>query len=156
MRTGLPVQGQGRSADTRAVTASDLSRIDRLHRWLTLESWAGGLGAVVFWLPAGPIGAFLVAAALAFTPYLIVTLVRLRRWGWLGAFGMWVGGAGVLATFVPSMWSVVAGALILFAFYSYTWALRLAVGGWQRKGTEAATWARERAAWDADRALDPV
>ena len=130
-------------------TASDLPRLQRLHHWLTLEGWAGVSGAAAFWLPYGLVAAGLGIAAVAFTPYLVVTLWRLGRRGWLAAFAGVVGGAVAVAGAWSGAWAGVVGLLPLLVFYGYTWVLKLAVAEWVRETEETVRWAREKARWEA-------
>lgn len=129
---------------------TDLPRLRQFHRWLTLESWASTLGVAGFWLPAGPLALALGVAAVAFTPYLVVSLWRLRRVGWLAAFGGTVGGAVLGALAIGGPWAGLGGALVLLAFYACTWVLKLSVTEWLRQAEEAAAWAREKARWEGD------
>lgn len=128
----------------------DLPRLERLHRWLTLESWAGVVGLAGFWLPIGPLVAVLSLAAIVFTPMLVANLWGLRRTGWLVGFAVWVGGAAVVGGLLDGPWAGLRGALVLVAFYSYAWVLTLAVAEWWHEATEAAEWARTKAQWQAD------
>ena len=130
---------------------SDLPRLDRLRQWLTAESYAGvGALAVVF-LPFQWVIVVLALAAVVFTPILVLNLWALRQTGWLVGFAVWVGGAALILTILSG--SLVGGlrsGVVLFAFYSYTWALKLTVSEWCREATEAAVWASTQARWAAD------
>ena len=129
--------------------ASDLPRLERLLRWLTLESWAGLGAAAVLWLPVGLVAGALAAAAVAFTPLLVHALWTLGRRGWLAAFVGLVGGAALATAGLPAEWGVLRGGLVLLAFYSYTWTLKLAVTEWVRAAEEASRWRIEKARWAA-------
>ncbi len=112
-----------------------------------------GVGGVAgFWLPAGLLAGVLGVAAAAFTPVLVRDLWQLGRRGWLTAFVVWVGGAAFAGLAVPI--GIVAFGLVLVAFYSYTWVLKLAVGEWLREAEEAAAWERESARWRAEAAAE--
>lgn len=130
--------------------ASGLPHLERLHRWLTLESWAGAVGLAGFWLPVGPLVAVLGLAAVVFTPVLVTRLWRLKQTGWLVGFAVWVGGAALLGLHLSGPWAGLRGALVLVAFYSYAWLLKLAVAEWLRETPEATEWARTKARWDPD------
>ena len=134
--------------------ASDLPRLERLHHWLTLESWAGTAGVAGFWLPMAWLSAVLGLAAVAFTPYLVHALWALGRWGWLAAFVVLVGGTATAASTLAGPYSVLAPALTLLVFYVYTWALKWATAGWICETTEAAAWRRTQAQWAAERAAE--
>lgn len=132
------------------ASPSDLPRLQQLHGWLTLESWAGVGGLAGFWLPAAPLAAALGLAAVVFTPLLVHALWRLGRLGWLTAFVVVVGGM-LLGTLVLGSARVgLGGALVLLAFYSFTWVLKLVVAEWVREAEEAALWTREKARWAMD------
>lgn len=130
--------------------AADRPRLDRLHRWLTLEGAAGVLAVAGFWLPLGPVLLALTVGAVLFAPALIHSLWALRRPGWLVAFAVWVGGAGAAALALPEAVAALRLGLALAAFYSYTWALRLGVSEWKREAEEAVLWARTQARWATD------
>lgn len=124
---------------------ADLPTLHRLDRWLRPTRWAGTLGAAGYWLPVGALSAVLGALALVFAPVLVHGLWRLRRWGWLAAFGAGVGGALAGGAALAGPWLGLRGASALVAFYALTWALSLAVADWLREAQEDARWAREKA-----------
>lgn len=125
--------------------ASDLHRLQRLHRWLTLEGWAGVGALAGFWLPATLLGGALGLAAVAFLPVLVVSLWRLGRRGWLAALAVVVGGAALAVLGAGGASVALGGAAVLFAFYAFVWALKLTVAEWVREAEEAARWQTERA-----------
>jgi hypothetical protein len=132
------------------ASPSDLPRLRQLHGWLTLESWAGVAGLAGFWLPAAPLAAALGLVAVAFTPLLVHALWHLGRVGWLAAFAVLVGGTMLGMVALGGAGVGLGGALVLLAFYSYTWVLRVAVAEWVREAEEAALWTREKARWAAE------
>ena len=137
-------------------------RLERLHRWLTLEVAGGGLVlGGLFFLPsvAFPL---LFYAALAFTPYMLRALYVTGRWSWIVGFALFVGlpfafaygdsetirailqGRARSLLFAggdPLGLMLRAGPVI--AFYLYTWALRHAVGSWVEKLQWQRRWALE-------------
>ena len=129
----------------------DSARLGRLLRWLRVERWGGPAYLAGMWLPVGPLTAVLALAAAVFTPVLVRDLWGLRRWGWLGAFAVAVGGALALTSLLPEEWGVVRWGLVLLTYYGYTWVLGLAVAEWAREADESARWRREKAEWDAER-----
>ena len=135
-------------------SASDLPRLQALHHWLTLEGWAGVGGLIGFWLPTALLAGVLGLAAVVFTPVLVASLWRLRRFGWLAAFGVLVGGTALGTLALGAAWGGLGGALVLLAFYTYTWVLKLAVAEWVREVEGAIAWARERARWEAEKVAE--
>ena len=134
---------------THSIT--DLPRLERLHRWLTLERWAGTMGVAGFWLPVGVLTGAMTIAAVAFAPMMLHALWTLRRRGWVAGFAAVVGGTALATSLLAGLASVLAPVLTLLAFYIYCWVLKLFVSDWARVTTEAAEWRRTQARWAAER-----
>lgn len=125
-----------------AEIEADRERLRRLRFWLTIETIGGvstvvlakgsvylllGLGLPFIWWYA-----LLILAALAFTPFLLTTIIRTRRFGWLITFVLMVC-VPCLLVFVPVEDPRLALAFQLFpllTFYVYCWLLRHAVDDW--------------------------
>lgn len=109
----------------------DQYRLRQLHKWLTREVSSSGLVFGAFILPPRFIGLLLVIAAVVFTPYMLRTLYRLERFGWIKGFFIVVG-IPFLLCFIPAAgylnWFL--ASLPLITFYLYTWALRHTAGEW--------------------------
>lgn len=132
-------------------------RLRSLHRALTWGGSSAGFLWVLFWMPFGLIFTVLLLAAVLFAPYLLFSLVRLGRKGWVLAFALFVllpiGVAVVSVTgasvgLLPGVGGItlpntVAGYLLfilpLLTFYGYAFILRYSVGEW----LEEARWARK-------------
>lgn len=132
------------------VSPWDLPTLDRLHAWLRAERLASLLGAAAFVVPAGLVALVLAVAAVVFTPVLVHGLWRLRRTGWLAAFAVLVGGALAGTAFLPGEWGMLRGALLLLAFYVYSWALSLAVAEWRRETMDTVRFRQHEAMRSAD------
>lgn len=103
----------------------------RLKRWLSYELSSPVLLLAWFVIPGLSVLA-LVVAALAITPFLVRTLYRRNRKGWIWAFALFVGLPAVLAL-IPVA-SPVVGFVLRFlplvTFLLYCWALRHQVSEW--------------------------
>ncbi|MEM0963298.1 MAG: hypothetical protein AAGK21_12270 [Bacteroidota bacterium] len=128
-------------------SAFNLPHLRRLHRWLTLESWAGASYILGMWLFAGPLAMLLGVAAVVFTPVLVHDLWRLGRWGWLVGFAVVVGVPLAVGVALPGVAPLFRWGAVLVGFYAYTWLLKLAVAEWLRQSEEESLWAREKARW---------
>lgn len=136
---------------------ADEARLESLHQKLTFGSVSAGFLWLLFWLPFGPILFILLTGATAFAPYLVLTLYRLGKTGWLIALSILVflplglavvtgtahllsmlpgiGGPGMplgIGGFVLWIWPIVG-------FYGCTFILRHSVGIW----LEEARWTRK-------------
>ena len=132
------------------MSPRDLPTLDRLHAWLRAERAAPLLGAAAFVVPVGLVAGVLTVAAVVFTPMLVLGLWRLGRTGWLAAFAALVGGALAATAFLPDEWGLLRGALVLLAFYVYTWALSMAVAEWRRETIDTVRFRRHEAARGAE------
>lgn len=106
-------------------------RFSRFHNWLTAEGVSASLVVMVFLAPTITL-MIMVAAAVLFTPYLLWQLYQSRWYGWMVGFGIFVG-VPTLVTLLLQTEGYMAMLLSLwplFMFYTYTWALRHAVGDW--------------------------
>ena len=117
------------------IPSGEESRLQELHRWLTLEGMTIGFGTFGFFLPMGLIFMLLKWGAIAFTPYMLWRLYQSRRFGWIGAFVLFVGiPAGLMLSRSEPGISNISGYFIymlpLVTFYAYTWILRYSVGEW--------------------------
>ena len=136
---------------------ADETRLESLHQKLTLGSVSAGFLWLLFWLPFGPILFILLTGATAFAPYLVLTLFRLGKTGWLIAL--------TILVFLPLFLAVATGAVHLLSllpgigvrnmplgfggfvlwiwpivgFYGCTFILRHSVGIW----LEEARWVRQ-------------
>lgn len=103
----------------------------QLNRWLNYQA------STVFLFTLALIGlpSFVMALAkilaVAFSPFMVWKLVKLRRWGWLIGFGVFVmspfafaSGAGTMAA------SFLLRYLPLIMFFVFCIALKLASNGW--------------------------
>ncbi|NNF03657.1 MAG: hypothetical protein HKN17_04240, partial [Rhodothermales bacterium] len=142
-----------------AQAIRDESRLETLHRMLTFGASSAGFLWVLFWLPYGPVLSLMLIGAVAFTPYLVLTLFRLRKTGWLIAYGILVflpvlfaalTGTAHLLSLLPGAGSIgqapirgYGGFLLwiwpLVGFYICTFVLRHSVGHW----LEEARWTRK-------------
>ena len=128
----------------------DLPTLRRLHAWLTAERWGSSLGLLAVVVPLGLVAGALTLAAVAFTPVLVHSLWRLKRTGWLVAFGGTVGPALACGPLLPGAWGAMRGGLALLAFYLFTWALSLAAAEWLSEAEHTARFRRAEAARAAD------
>lgn len=135
----------------------DEERLESLHRKLTFGSASAGFLWVLFWLPYGPVLFLMLTGAVAFAPYLVVSLYRLRKTGWLIALTILVflplalsvlTGTAHLLSLLPGvrasgMPTGVGGFFLwitpLVGFYACTFILRHSVGIW----LEEARWVRK-------------
>lgn len=103
--------------------------LQRLHRWLSYELSAPVL--LVAWYVL-PVLLVLKIAALAVTPFILRTLYRVQRTGWIVAL-LLIGGVSTVLLLVPAenvLVGYVLGSLPLVMFYLYCWALRHSIGEW--------------------------
>lgn len=132
-------------------------RLRSLHKALTWGGSSAGFLWILFWMPFGLIFTVLLTFAALFAPYLLYSLVRLGREGWILVFTLVVLlpiGVAVITTtggsvgLIPGMGrttlpNTVAGYLLfilpLVTFYGYAFILRYSVGEW----LEEARWARK-------------
>ncbi len=130
------------SAAIDALIEADQERVRRLHHWLTIEA-VGGVSTIVlakgsvyllaalnipfiFWYSV------LILAAVAFAPFMLVTICREKRFGWLFAFAGMVG-VPCLLFIIPiqdPFFTLAFQLLPLLMFYAYCGLLRFAVEDW--------------------------
>ena len=111
---------------------TELSRYQRLHRWLTYEGysiliWGGG-----YFAPVGLIAVLALGAAIVFVPIMIHHLAVTQHRGWIVTWIILVFVPTVLTLIFASgqqrlMWTVLA---FLPVSYIYFWMLRMAVDTW--------------------------
>lgn len=107
-------------------------RLRELQRWLTYEGLTGVLLPLSYFIPIGALLLLLVAAALIFTPYMLLRLYQCGRYGWMIGFGVAVGPPLLLFLLVRAggSASVLLSLVPLGAFYLYTWLLHHSVSEW--------------------------
>jgi nitrogen fixation/metabolism regulation signal transduction histidine kinase len=120
------------------VNANNQRRIfimRRLHHTLT---YAGSSAALFVGYPI--IGYFIVliilnVTAIIYAPYLIKTLIRLKKWRWIIAFGIMVIIPAVLVYLISyqSIYRSVFAFIPLLMFYIFCWILRFSIPDWIEK-----------------------
>ena len=107
----------------------------RLHHTLT---YAGS--SVVLYVGYPIIGYFIVSiiltvTAIIYTPYLIKTLIALKKWKWVIAFGIMVVVPTILVYVISykSIFKTVFSFIPLLMFYIFCWILRFSIPGWIEK-----------------------
>lgn len=107
-------------------------RLRELHRWLTYEGLSGALVGFSFAVPYEVVFMVLKGAALLFTPYMLLRLFQLRRYGWIVGFIITVVLPLLLVMLVQpeGVAGILFSAFPLATFYAYTWLLRYSVGEW--------------------------
>ena len=107
----------------------------RLHHTLT---YAGSSAALFVGYPI--IGYFivlniLIVTAIVYTPYLIKTLIALKKWRWVIAFGIMVI-VPMLLVYTISYQSIFRSVFAftpLLMFYIFCWVLRFCIPDWIEK-----------------------
>ena len=107
----------------------------RLHHTLT---YAGS--SVVLYVGYPIIGYFIVSiiltvTAIIYTPYLIKTLIALKKWKWVITFGIMVVVPAILIYMITykSIYRSVFSFIPLLMFYIFCWILRFSIPGWIEK-----------------------
>jgi len=107
----------------------------RLHHTLT---YAGS--SVVLYVGYPIIGYFIVSiiltvTAIIYTPYLIRTLIALKKWKWVITFGIMVVVPAILIYMITykSIYRSVFSFIPLLMFYIFCWILRFSIPGWIEK-----------------------
>ena len=107
----------------------------RLHHTLT---YAGS--SVVLYVGYPIIGYFIVSiiltvTAIIYTPYLIKTLIELKKWKWIITFGIMVVVPAILIYMITykSIYRSVFSFIPLLMFYIFCWILRFSIPGWIEK-----------------------
>ena len=107
----------------------------RLHHTLT---YAGS--SVVLYVGYPIIGYFIVSiiltvTAIIYTPYLIRTLIELKKWKWIITFGIMVVVPAILIYMITykSIYRSVFSFIPLLMFYIFCWILRFSIPGWIEK-----------------------
>jgi len=107
----------------------------RFHHTLT---YAGS--SVVLYVGYPIIGYFIVSimltvTAIIYTPYLIKTLIELKKWKWVITFGIMVIVPAVLVYLISyqSIFRSVFAFIPLLMFYIFCWVLRFCISDWIEK-----------------------
>lgn len=107
----------------------------RLHHTLT---YAGS--SVVLYVGYPIIGYFIVSiiltvTAIIYTPYLIKTLIKLKKWKWIIAFGIMVVVPMILVYIIPYkiIFNTFLSFIPLLMFYIFCWILRFSIPDWIEK-----------------------
>lgn len=107
----------------------------KLHHTLT---YAGS--SVVLYVGYPIIGYFIVSiiltvTAIVYTPYLIKTLIELKKWKWIIAFGIMVVVPTILVYVISykSIFKTVFSFIPLLMFYVFCWILRFSIPDWIEK-----------------------
>jgi len=107
----------------------------RLHHTLT---YAGSSAVLYVGYPI--IGYFIVSiiltvTAIIYTPYLIKTLIELKKWKWIITFGIMVVVPAILIYMITykSIYRSVFSFIPLLMFYIFCWILRFSIPGWIEK-----------------------
>ena len=107
----------------------------RLHHTLT---YAGS--SFVLYVGYPIIGYFIVSiiltvTAIIYTPYLIRTLIALKKWKWVITFGIMVVVPAILIYMITykSIYRSVFSFIPLLMFYIFCWILRFSIPGWIEK-----------------------
>ena len=107
----------------------------RLHHTLT---YAGS--SVVLYVGYPIIGYFIVSiiltvTAIVYTPYLIKTLIELKKWKWIIAFGIMVVVPAILIYMITykSIYRSVFSFIPLLMYYVFCWILRFSIPNWIEK-----------------------
>ncbi len=107
----------------------------RLHHTLT---YAGS--SVVLYTGYPIIGFFIVSiilniTAIVYTPYLIKTLIELKRWRWIITFGIMVVVPAILIYIISykSIFRTIFSFIPLLMFYIFCWIIRFSIPDWIEK-----------------------
>jgi len=107
----------------------------RLHHTLT---YAGS--SVVLYVGYPIIGYFIVSiiltiTAIIYTPYLIKTLIELKKWKWIVTFGIMVVVPMILVYVISykSIFKTILSFIPLLMFYIFCWVLRFCIPDWIEK-----------------------
>ncbi len=107
----------------------------RLHHTLT---YAGS--SVVLYVGYPIIGYFIVSiiltvTAIIYTPYLIKTLIELKKWKWIVTFGIMVVVPMILVYVISykSIFKTILSFIPLLMFYIFCWILRFSIPDWIEK-----------------------
>ena len=107
----------------------------KLHHTLT---YAGS--SVVLYVGYPIIGYFIVSiiltvTAIVYTPYLIKTLIELKKWKWIIAFGIMVVVPTILIYMITykSIYKSVFSFIPLLMYYVFCWILRFSIPNWIEK-----------------------
>ena len=107
----------------------------KLHQTLT---YAGSSAVLYVGYPI--IGYFIVSiiltvTAIIYTPYLIKTLIELKKWKWIIAFGIMVVVPTILVYVISykSIFKTIFSFIPLLMFYIFCWILRFSIPGWIEK-----------------------
>ena len=121
--------------------SGETSRLQQLHRWLTIGGGSMMLGGSALILPMGIVMMVMLWGAVLFAPFMLWQLYQLQKRGWILGFLIVVGVPLIGSFFVDrvSVFGMILSMLPLVMFFGYTWLLRQYVSGW----LEELRWKRE-------------
>ncbi|MCD4818327.1 MAG: hypothetical protein K8S23_06515 [Candidatus Cloacimonetes bacterium] len=109
--------------------------MERLYHTLTYEGSTIALMGGYYFIGYGLVLMILTILAMIYTPYLIKTLINLKKWKWIIAFAIMISAPFIMKLFVSKNYAYksVWHSISLFMFYLFCWILKFSVQNWIEK-----------------------